>query len=130
MFVNQVMHAEGLVRILKLMMEVIFFNIANNERQAERRIEALEEACEILNRSPFCRLSEGSIVLQEAHGELGTLKLELHIHQRKIDELKRLGIERGKYWDCYKTISQEIVAVSHGSVKPPEWPWEQTNRVF
>lgn len=130
MFISQVMHAEGLVRILKLMLEVVFFDIANNERQAERRINALEKVRVILNCSPFCRLSEGSIVLQQTQQELGMLKFQLHQHKCKIDELKRLGIERGKYWDCYKAISEEVATVSHGSVKPPEWPWDQTNRIF
>lgn len=130
MIISQVMHAEGLVRILKSMLEVVFFDIANNEQQVERRIEALEEVREVLNRNPFCRLSEGSIVLSQALQELGTLKFQLHQQKCKIEELKRLGIERGRYWDFYKTISEEVTTISHGSVKPPEWPWDQTNRIF
>jgi len=121
MFTAQIMYAEGLAKILNLILRV-----RNYERQQEKRIVRLRREVDVLERAEAVlkELPHGTsltVVGMELANQWRIVKEEQEQYAFGVSELRRIGVAPAEYEEKFRLISLDCLRISHGTVHPPLW---------
>lgn len=116
MFIAQVMHAEGLVKILKHIQFVSTYQNQTTIRCEAKTLAAIKLKLEML---PWDETVGG--IISGVTTRLTFLKKVMKQYSISLSEVQKCGIRPEEYEEKFHLIYSDCLRISHGSVKPPEW---------